>query len=545
MRRLLAFTILAFFVVQCGTQVPVERKVKKTELIKGKEKAVYVDDKAERVRSTLIYTITSKEHYDILQIKIREEFKVPEFIMREDIAKKYIVEKKQSTVAHNPIGELTGSIFALGTIEAWCLAEWMTTVLPGKQKDIYLTKCKERYLGTKKKYTEEERIKEVIRATGNYKVKYEDKFISGTLIKYKFIVNENQSKEFDISSSPKGSPCKNKAIKENNCGKQYLINMWDLVDNYSGIYGLENINYPITVMVTFGDQNKKIKLSEDEIKKSLKYALKTYEEEEKATKEEIRIAKEKEIEKQKTESKENEPVPAWNGTAFFVSSEGHVITNNHVIEQAGITKFDTKCDEIKLFLDNDPNGSTAIIISQDRQNDLALLKVSKKINSFAKFRNQDAKLGEKIIVMGYPFGKSISSKIKLNQGNVSSLSGLGDEFTRMQIDAALQPGNSGGPIYDEYGNVIGVAVAKANIFFFLEAFGTLPENMNFGIKTSVVKTFLESNSIKPVLSNSKRKLSSEVIADKGILQTVYLECLIGKKKLAKIDKELEKLETNN
>ena len=147
--------------------------------------------------------------------------------------------------------------------------------------------------------------------------------------------------------------------------------------------------------------------------------------------------------------------------------------------------------------------------------------------------------------MGYPFGKVISSKIKLNQGNVSSLSGLGDEFTRMQIDAALQPGNSGGPIYDASGNILGVAVAKANIFFFLKAFGTLPENMNFGIKTSVVKTFLQSNGVTPAISNSKRSISTEAIADKGILHTAYLECLIGKKKLSKIDKELAKLEKNN
>tara|TARA_Y100000294_G_scaffold144875_1_gene139969 strand:+ start:424 stop:2028 length:1605 start_codon:yes stop_codon:yes gene_type:complete len=534
MLRLLAFAILGFFVVQCGTQVPVKKEVTKTELIQGTEKAVYVDEKAERIKSVLIYTISKKENWDILKIKIRDEFKVPEFIMREDIAKKYIKETKQSTVAHNPIGELTGSLFAYGTIELWCLTEWMATVLPGKQKDIYLTKCKERYLGTKKKYTQEERINKAIRATGNYKNKYEDKFISKSAIKYRFIVNGNQSKEFDISSSSTDSSCKNKLLKEHNCGKQYHINMWDLVDNYNDLYGLEEINYPITIRVNFADQNKKIKLSENEIQKSLKYALKTYEDE-KIAGEEKKIAVEK----------ENEPMPAWNGTAFFVSSEGHLITNNHVIEQTSIKKFDARCDEIKLFLDNDPNGLTANIISQDRLNDLALLKVSKKTDNYAKFRNKGAKLGEEIIVMGYPFGKSISSKIKLNRGNVSSLSGLGDEFTRMQIDAALQPGNSGGPIYDDSGNVIGVAVAKANIFFFLEAFGTLPENMNFGIKSSVVKTFLESNGVKITLSNSAQKLSTESVADRGILQTAYLECLVGKKKLAKINKELKRLEKNN
>ena len=168
-----------------------------------------------------------------------------------------------------------------------------------------------------------------------------------------------------------------------------------------------------------------------------------------------------------------------------------------------------------------------------------MLKIKKNqtIKNFASFRDDEPILGEDITTLGYPFGKTISSKIKLTSGVVSSLSGIGDEFTRMQIDAALQPGNSGGPIYDSYGNVIGVAVAKAGIFYFLENFGTLPENMNFGIKPSVVKTFLQSNGVKYKTSNKKVNITKVEIAKEGTKQTLYLECMIRKDKLAKINKE--------
>ena len=160
--------------------------------------------------------------------------------------------------------------------------------------------------------------------------------------------------------------------------------------------------------------------------------------------------------------------------------------------------------------------------------------------NFASFRDDEPILGEDITTLGYPFGKTISSKIKLTSGVVSSLSGIGDEFTRMQIDAALQPGNSGGPIYDSYGNVIGVAVAKAGIFYFLAEFGTLPENMNFGIKPSVVKTFLQSNGVDYKTSNKKIAITKVKTAEEGMKQTLYLECMIRKDRLAKIKKETDK-----
>jgi S1-C subfamily serine protease len=263
---------------------------------------------------------------------------------------------------------------------------------------------------------------------------------------------------------------------------------------------------------------------------------------------ELRLAKikeEEEAKKKELELKERyKLVAAWNGSAFFVSASGHIITNNHVVEDSSIKEISGKCDNVNVYLNN--KKYVAKIIAQDRQNDLALLKISNesRIKNFATFRNKEPVLGEKITALGYPFGKAISSQIKLTSGNVSSLSGIGDEFTRMQIDAALQPGNSGGPIYDKSGNVIGVAVAKASIFYFLQAFGTLPENMNFGIKSSVVKTFLQSNSVKVKIGNSRRNLDTEDIAKIGSSQTLYLECMIRKDKLAKINKIKEKRKSN-
>ena len=106
---------------------------------------------------------------------------------------------------------------------------------------------------------------------------------------------------------------------------------------------------------------------------------------------------------------------------------------------------------------------------------------------------------------------------------MTALAGIGSNFSNIQIDAALQPGNSGGPILDDKGNVVGVAVARLDKVKTLKKLGSLPENTNFGIKTSVVRSILESRNISFLKPNtapiSKTKLGKMISG-----ATYYLSC---------------------
>ena len=546
-KKLFLLILCGIFIYSCGTKVPTKTKVTKTENIIGEPKKVFLTEQSEKVEEKLFYkTISDNSKVISYEFKIREYFKIPEALMREDIARDYITKKKQGTMVHNPIGEATGSIFALGLIEAWCLAEWTATILPGKQKNIYLDKCKERYVGTKTKTTRDKKTKKMLGYTGIYEKKYQDKDKSS--VNYYFDKFSEQKIKINYKIN---TVCDSDKFKIFNCGKSYFISSKEIIENFLKINSENKVSYPIKFTV-IGSANKiNLELPIDQSMDLVNIVLKEKEEKrlvkikkEKDQKEREKIAKlEKEAEekrKQKELEDKYKPVAAWNGTGFFVSSLGHIITNSHVVEDSSLKTVDGKCDTINAYLDNKLYETE--ILSQDRLNDLALLKIKndEKIINYASFRNEEPILGEDITTLGFPFGKTISSKIKLTSGVVSSLSGLGDEFTRMQIDAALQPGNSGGPIFDSYGNVIGVAVAKAGIFYFLAEFGTLPENMNFGIKPSVVKTFLQSNGVDYKTSNKKNAITKVKIAEEGMKQTLYLECMIRKDRLTKIKKETDK-----
>ena len=129
-----------------------------------------------------------------------------------------------------------------------------------------------------------------------------------------------------------------------------------------------------------------------------------------------------------------------------------------------------------------------------------------------------------------PFGDRFSSGLKFTQGIISSLTGTQNNYSQIQIDAALQPGNSGGPIIDEFGNVVGVAVAKLSFRKIYKDYGVIPENTNFGIKASAVKNLVEANNIKLELP-SNEKISKKDLSNKLNGATVFLSCWMTRSRI--------------
>ena len=208
----------------------------------------------------------------------------------------------------------------------------------------------------------------------------------------------------------------------------------------------------------------------------------------------------------------NKIINTASGSGFIVSSSGHIVTNNHVING---------CNEVKIHYNGEQYKAS--IISKDNYNDLALLKATFTPSTVFAIKNGNAELMEDIYVAGYPFGNSYSSSVKITKGIVSSLSGDQNNFSNMQIDAALQPGNSGGPVIDFQGNVVGVAVAKLDLKVILERFKGLPENTNFAIKSSVLLNFLNSNGVKTKKASEQIMPRSE-LSEKITKGTLFLSC---------------------
>ena len=201
----------------------------------------------------------------------------------------------------------------------------------------------------------------------------------------------------------------------------------------------------------------------------------------------------------------NKVVAASSGTGFFVSGNGHIITNDHVIEQ---------CNSVKVSYGG--KAINANVLASDKTNDLAILKSNIKPKEIYSVSNEDVTLLQEVIVAGYPLGKRVSAAIKATSGSVTALAGFKDNYSNFQTDAALNQGNSGGPIINKKGNVVGVAVANYGKKKGIESF-------NFGIKSSVLKTFANANGLQfknaNFLEMSKKDLG-QLITD----GTVYLEC---------------------
>lgn len=174
------------------------------------------------------------------------------------------------------------------------------------------------------------------------------------------------------------------------------------------------------------------------------------------------------------------------GTGFFVDAKGSLVTNAHVVKD---------CATVSVKLTDGKPAHTARVVATDASNDLALLAVEDAFSvKFAALR-MGTRLGEGIAVFGYPHSDLLASSGNFTLGNVTALSGLGDDSRYYQISAPVQQGNSGGPLVDQYGNAVGVVAAKLNVLKVAMASGDFAQNINFAIKTTMLATFLEANQV--------------------------------------------------
>lgn len=213
-------------------------------------------------------------------------------------------------------------------------------------------------------------------------------------------------------------------------------------------------------------------------------------------------------------ARDDEIIPAASGSGFAITSDGYVITNYHVIEG---------CSGIEIYENNQP--ISAKVINFDLNNDIALLKADFNPIHYFPLRRANPELLMEIYAAGYPFGYDISTPVKVTRGIISSLSGVGNNYSNIQTDAAIQPGNSGGPIVDKKGNVVAVAVASLSQEEVLDTYGVLPEGTHFGIKSNVVVNFLESNNINLLNPNSK-EISGGLLGRMITDGTYYISCLM-------------------
>lgn len=203
--------------------------------------------------------------------------------------------------------------------------------------------------------------------------------------------------------------------------------------------------------------------------------------------------------------------PTSSGTGFFINAEAWVLTNAHVVQE---------CSRVSVAGMGD-----ATDIKIDRQNDLAALKLaSEQSDEFLRFRQPPARLGDDIVAYGFPLSRILSDSIKVTTGNINSLVGMDNDTRYLQISAPLQPGNSGGPVLDRDGNVLGIATSVLGQTF-AGATGILPQNVNFAVRSNVAEIFLQSRSIEYAYGDAAATpLSTADLSEAAVPSVVQVLC---------------------
>ena len=175
----------------------------------------------------------------------------------------------------------------------------------------------------------------------------------------------------------------------------------------------------------------------------------------------------------------------WNGsgTGFYVNNEGFIATNYHVIQDA--------TDIVVLCKQNGMNQKyKATVFQTDKINDLAVIKITDK--NFVplpalpyQLASESVAVGNEVFSLGFPLADIMGESVKYTDGKISSLTGINEDVTKYQVTAPIQNGNSGGPLFDNSGNVVGIIESRLN----KDKYNS--ENVNYAVKAVLLKNIVD------------------------------------------------------
>jgi S1-C subfamily serine protease len=214
---------------------------------------------------------------------------------------------------------------------------------------------------------------------------------------------------------------------------------------------------------------------------------------------------------------ESEKLAKVSGSGFVVSKNAHVVTNNHVVG-----------DCVGDIQGNLPGQAPVKlrVVSADETNDLALLQGPKKFKEkdIATIRASAINSGDQVVAIGYPLHGLLTPDLTVTTGIISSLAGMHNDTRFLQISAPVQPGNSGGPLHDGSGNVVGVVTAKLDALRVVKATGDIPQNINFAIKTGALRDFLDNSAVPYETANAGQEMKTADIASSARTYTMLISC---------------------
>jgi len=189
------------------------------------------------------------------------------------------------------------------------------------------------------------------------------------------------------------------------------------------------------------------------------------------------------------------------GTGFLISNDGYIVTCYHVIENSKEIK-------IKGINGDYAKEYDAKVVATDINNDIAILKVNVILNHNLKYgiKWETCEVGEDIFTLGFPLKTTMGEEIKLTNGIISANSGFQGNISNYQISVPVQPGNSGGPLFDKKGNIVGIVNAKH----------VSTDNVSYAVKSIMLKNLIDS------YPQNINYTKSNIILDKPLTEQIKL-----------------------